>query len=301
MKISDLEVFLSVANELSFSETARKLYISQSAVSQNIRKTEEELGFPLFQRSKHSVRLTEQGSIMKDAVGSILQSYRQAVSDCARIGNGRRTISIYYVGTINLHVLPRILGKLRKEFPNTDFSTSRLMPNDVSVLFARVPDSWFLIPRYLTPENIQAHFYPVYHDSHYCVMNRDNPLSGRTTVDYQDLDGHGILTPNPSLYPEHLKPVIDTISAMSLNCPLFSGGTVDNVIANLLSDYSMLAIMPGYTRPVHPDLVSIPFNSGIHICLGIAMMKTLTERERVFIDIAQSAFESLTDYMSFQK
>ena len=64
MKISDLEVFLSVANELSFSETARKLYISQSAVSQNIRKTEEELGFSLFQRSKHSLRLTEQGSIV---------------------------------------------------------------------------------------------------------------------------------------------------------------------------------------------------------------------------------------------
>lgn len=295
MKLSDLEVFLSVADALSFSEAARRLYISQSAVSQNIRKIEDELGFTLFLRTKHSVQLTEQGLIMKEAFCSMLQSYRQAVSDCARMENGRRSISIYYVGTINLHALPRILGRLRKEFPNTGFSTTRLMPNEVSALFARDPDSWFLIPGYLTPESTQAHFYPVYQDCHYCVMNRANPLSVRAAIDYPDLDGYGILTPNPSSYPEHIKSVIDTISAMCLNCPLVPGGTVDNVIVNLLSDPALLAIMPGYTLPVHPDLVSVPFHSGIRICVGIAMMQTLSERERIFIDIAQSAFGDMTD------
>lgn len=289
MKISDLEVFLSVADELSFSETARKLYISQSAVSQNIRKTEEELGFPLFQRSKHSVRLTEQGSIMKDAVSGILQSYRQAVSNCARIESSRRSISIYYVGTINLHALPRILGRLRREFPNTGFNTARLMPNEINSVFESATDSWFLIPGYLTPKSTRAHFYPIYYDHHYCVVNRDNPLSDRATVTYEDLDGYGILTP-PSPYPEHIKPVIDTIHDRSLQCPLITGGSVDNVIAYLLSDPSLLAIMPGYTRPVHHDLVSVPFNSGIDICVGIAIIHTLTEKERAFIDIAQSAF-----------
>src|ERR1700741_1671643 len=51
MELSQLEVFLTVAREGRFSRAAEKLYRTQSAVSQTIRKLEDELGEPLFDRS----------------------------------------------------------------------------------------------------------------------------------------------------------------------------------------------------------------------------------------------------------
>ena len=56
-----IRLFLSLANTLSFTETANQLFITQQAVSKHISQLEGELGFPLFIRSTHSVRLTDAG------------------------------------------------------------------------------------------------------------------------------------------------------------------------------------------------------------------------------------------------
>lgn len=60
-----IRLFLSLANTLSFTETANQLFITQQAVSKHISQLEGELGFPLFIRSTHSVRLTEAGERCK--------------------------------------------------------------------------------------------------------------------------------------------------------------------------------------------------------------------------------------------
>lgn len=54
-------VFLSLANTLNFTETASRLFVTQQAVSKHISQLEDDLGFPLFIRSTHSVKLTPAG------------------------------------------------------------------------------------------------------------------------------------------------------------------------------------------------------------------------------------------------
>ena len=80
-----VECFLSLSKTLNFSETAKQLYISQQAVSKNIAKFEENLGFPLFRRTPHSVELTPWGERYLELVrnhlreeASILESYHQS-------------------------------------------------------------------------------------------------------------------------------------------------------------------------------------------------------------------------------
>lgn len=53
--------FLLLSEELNFSQTARRLYITQQALSAQISSLESDLGFPLFIRTTKSVRLTEAG------------------------------------------------------------------------------------------------------------------------------------------------------------------------------------------------------------------------------------------------
>ena len=62
MDLFQLEVFVTVAREGSFSRAAEKLYRTQPAVSQAIRKLEDELGEPLLDRSSRDGHLTDAGS-----------------------------------------------------------------------------------------------------------------------------------------------------------------------------------------------------------------------------------------------
>jgi len=66
MDLSQLEVFLVVARERHFSRAAEKLYRTQSAISQSIRKLEEEVGEPLFDRSSRDGLLTDAGRVLQE-------------------------------------------------------------------------------------------------------------------------------------------------------------------------------------------------------------------------------------------
>ena len=66
MDIAELEVFLTVASERSFSRAAARLHRTQPAVSQAVRRLEDELNERLFDRSSKGGILTEAGQILLD-------------------------------------------------------------------------------------------------------------------------------------------------------------------------------------------------------------------------------------------
>ena len=70
-----LLVFTTLAGNLSFSETARQLGISQPAVTKHIAALEQEIGSALFVRYGRSVALTEKGLALKQIAEKILEGY----------------------------------------------------------------------------------------------------------------------------------------------------------------------------------------------------------------------------------
>lgn len=75
-----LRVFMTVAQEKSFTKAANLLNISQPAVSQHISELEKMSGVKLFERLHGEVRLTTQGSVFLEHAARILQAYRSASS-----------------------------------------------------------------------------------------------------------------------------------------------------------------------------------------------------------------------------
>ena len=68
MRIDTLYEFLLLTSNLNFTETAKSFFVSQSVLSNHISGLEKELGIRLFVRDRHSVRLTEAGSLfLEDA------------------------------------------------------------------------------------------------------------------------------------------------------------------------------------------------------------------------------------------
>ena len=72
MDLGELQVFLTVAREGSFSRAAERLYRTQPAISLGIRKLEDSLGQPLFVRGSRPVRLTDAGVLLKEYAERLL-------------------------------------------------------------------------------------------------------------------------------------------------------------------------------------------------------------------------------------
>lgn len=86
MKLSQIEYFLAASEKLNFTAAAKSLFISQPALSKQIKLIEEELDTKLFTRSKKKVKLTEAGISLKNDLEVILKDLENAVENARFIG-----------------------------------------------------------------------------------------------------------------------------------------------------------------------------------------------------------------------
>src|SRR3979490_2592113 len=96
MDINQLEVFLAVAQEKSFSRAAESLHRTQPAVSQAIRRLETELGEPLFDRSSKDGTLTAAGRVLFDFAQQMLNLRHHAhtaIKELKDLHHGKLTLS----------------------------------------------------------------------------------------------------------------------------------------------------------------------------------------------------------------
>src|SRR3984893_14955646 len=96
MDLSQLEVFLTVARERRFSRAAEKLFRTQSAVSQTIRKLELEIGEPLFDRSSREGVLTDAGRVLQEYAEKLLnlrQDAQAALVEMRELQKGKLAIA----------------------------------------------------------------------------------------------------------------------------------------------------------------------------------------------------------------
>ncbi|MFD0504165.1 LysR family transcriptional regulator [Streptomyces chiangmaiensis] len=118
MELRQLEYFVAVAEELSFTRAAERLHVVQSAVSAAIRSLERELGPTLFERSSQRVTLTAAGAALLPAARNTLDSAR-AAREAAQLSEGRLQGTLR-IGTFSSLVrpdLPELLGRFHRLHP----------------------------------------------------------------------------------------------------------------------------------------------------------------------------------------
>lgn len=289
MKIHDLEVFCTVAEEESFVKAAHRLYISQSAVTQHIKKIETELGFPLLIRNKHFVKMTAQGEIFHRAARDILLRYQQMLDDCARESGSEHTLRLSYVGSSGTPYLTDLLKRFHELYPECSIVTRRLRPDHVVTALEKNETNLIFTPYDLIADSFQFFFYPLYLDRHYCVMDAANPLSTDKELPCEDLAGKHILLPSKAFRPAHMQQAMKILSREEMHCHLEEAYNIDNAILQVLSNSDSIAIIPGFGIPEHPRLRIVPLMDGIRIRMGLAYRQPLTRMEEAFALIARNA------------
>lgn len=126
IELRQLRVFLTVASELHFSRAARRLHVSQPALSQQIRALEKTLGAALFDRSSRATELTPAGRVLLDAAPRVLFEAERAQSLVTQAANGAVGLLVVgSVGTALASVTPRILRAMRASFPDLQLEVSQ--------------------------------------------------------------------------------------------------------------------------------------------------------------------------------
>src|SRR3954469_21354710 len=114
-----LEGFEAAARHLSFTKAGEELFLTQSAVSRQIKDLEDQLGVPLFHRRHRALTLTEAGQQFYAATAQVLTTMRSATSRL-KAANGKRPLAVTTTASFAaLWLIPRLAG-FRRTHPEVD-------------------------------------------------------------------------------------------------------------------------------------------------------------------------------------
>jgi DNA-binding transcriptional LysR family regulator len=135
-ELRQLEYFTMLAEDLHFSRAAQRVYISQSALSQQIGRLESTVGVRLFERDKHSVQLTPAGRVFLEGATKTLAAARQAARDlaefCTDPAAGRLRVGYreYGFSAVVLPAFTRVLAAHpRARLERVDLGIGQLIPS----------------------------------------------------------------------------------------------------------------------------------------------------------------------------
>ncbi|HFK3156516.1 TPA: LysR family transcriptional regulator [Citrobacter sedlakii] len=121
MDQKSLMSFVVLAEELQFIRAAKRLNVTQSALSQLIARLEKELGVELFERTKRNVRLSECGHVFLPEARRVIEDIEKAAETARRAARGQvGKIAIGYVDAAPFSLLSPVIMQFRKTFPDVE-------------------------------------------------------------------------------------------------------------------------------------------------------------------------------------
>ena len=192
MQIESLKVFCDVIETQSFSKAASLNYISQSAVSQQIRALEEKYDRKLIERGKRSLVPTQAGQALYQGAKEILERFRSMENRLQVLSNSiagvLRVATVYSVG---LHELPPYLQDFLRRYPaarvHLEYSRANRIYDDVSAGTVDLGIVAYPVKR----SGLEV--LPFREDRLYVITPPDHPLAQQTELKVEQLDGQKLV------------------------------------------------------------------------------------------------------------
>jgi DNA-binding transcriptional LysR family regulator len=192
MDLPQLEMFLAVAEEGSFTHAGERLHVSQSAVSRQIALLERELGGRLFHRDRRRTSLTHAGELLAAAASSLsrqLADVAGQISDVHELRRGRLRLAGGM--SVCMYILPRLLKRYRALHPDVDLRVAsgtseavlrKLRSHEVDLALLTLP---------LPETDLQV--VPVLKEEMVVVTAPGHPLVARPTVDPREIGRYPLI------------------------------------------------------------------------------------------------------------
>ena len=185
--VRELRYFVAVAQELHFTRAAERLFVSQPALSKQIRSLEEHLRVDLFARDRRSVSLTPAGEALLPAAREVIAVWdaaQQAVADAA--ATAAAVLRIGFSTSVGRELLPRIQRHFARVRPNWRLALRQVDwgdptgglgdgSSDVAIVWLPVPAADRFAQLVLVEE------------PRHVALRADHPLAGRREIEFASL------------------------------------------------------------------------------------------------------------------
>ena len=200
--VRDLRYFLTVAEELHFTRAAERLYVSQPALSKQVRALERQLGVELFRRDRHGVALTGAGAALLPYARRVLDTWAEGAAAVEVARTAQRSTLVVGMSTSPGRggLLPAIRSRFTAGHPEAavrlrqvswEDPTAGLADGDADVAFVWLP----------LPDEDRYAWTVVAEEPRLVALPDTHPLAARTEVDFADLVDEPFLALPPDAGP----------------------------------------------------------------------------------------------------
>ncbi|HLV77003.1 MAG TPA: LysR substrate-binding domain-containing protein [Marinobacter sp.] len=196
MTLTELRYVVTLARERHFGRAAERCHVSQPTLSVAVKKLEDELGVPLFERSKSSIGITEVGQRIIEQAQRVLDQVG-VIRDMAQDGKNQMNspLKVGAIYTIGPYLFPHLLPELRRAAPEmplyieenyTAALRQKLRHSELDAIIVALP---FEEPEVLT--------LPLYDEPFVVLMPADHPLTAKSEVTAEQLAQEQLLLLGP--------------------------------------------------------------------------------------------------------
>lgn len=196
MELRVLHYFLVIAREENITKAAKQLHITQPTLSRQIAQLESELGVKLFQRSNHSIVLTEEGMILKRRAHELITLANKTKQDFLQKEENLEGVISFGCGEYrSTRILTDCIAAFRKKHPHV---TYEFYSGNAKNIHDQIEKGLLDIGLVSEPFDLQKfNFLPMPIKEQWGLLVRnDSPLSKKSTIEPQDLIDIPLILPD---------------------------------------------------------------------------------------------------------
>ena len=257
MNTKQMDYIIETAKTLNLSRAAENLYISQPALSYQIKVIEEEVGFAIFDRVGKSIRLTPAGQQLVTSLQRISVDLQFAIEQAQNMGEiYKDSIKIGFATRSALYYLPQAMKLFEQMHPDVQIVPEIQAPNDSLTAFLHKELDLILLPKQEAQKLSKVVIHPLYISQIYLLCQQMDPLAQLDRVTAQDLAGRTLLVNGGSSQTlrQVQQRVLSTVPIHYFNSP-----THDFTLIQVASDKA-ICLSPGYLNDHSGVFAWIPFD-----------------------------------------
>ncbi|MEI8029243.1 MAG: LysR family transcriptional regulator [Comamonadaceae bacterium] len=193
--LKQMLTFIEVARDRSVSKAATRLFVTQPAVSMQLRQLEEAFGLPLVEPSGRNIQLTQAGEeFLIHAIAALAQFKNLEASMAEHVGLKKGRIELAVVSTAKYFV-PMLLVRFAKQLPGIEIKLHIENKENILAMLARNEVDLVIMGR--TPTHLDCEAKPFSTNPMGIVCAPDHPLSRRKRASFELLREHGFVVREP--------------------------------------------------------------------------------------------------------
>ena len=194
MDIAALKTFIAVAQERSFSRAAAKVHRTQPAVSQAVRRLEDDLGEQLFDRSSKTGTLTDAGKVLQNYGERLVRLAEEAESAMRELRDLRRGRVLIGANEAAVHTLLPLIGRFRATYPDIAIDVRRVPARQIAVEVQQGSLDFGALTFHPDEEGLFE--IPVGSDELVLLVSPQHELAKRRHVSMEEVASHPVIAHN---------------------------------------------------------------------------------------------------------